>query len=97
MIPPTFHLLLKSGADINLQNTHGSTVLMKAAGFARYDVVLYLLRLPTEVVFYEKLLKDISHDLDLHERILIKDSFKYKNKKEVERWFAEHGIEIKKL
>jgi ankyrin repeat protein len=53
-IPECLKLLLQSGADINLQDDKGQTILLMAADLARFDIVLYLLQQGADITAVDK-------------------------------------------
>jgi len=93
-IPKNYYLLIDAGVDINSKTKSGSTLLSQAAGRERYDVVLDLLNRGAEFRDVSRLGRVLLFDwLDEHEQVIPKDDPVYLQKKKVEQWLRERGVD----
>jgi|GEM_PF-1504215 len=93
-IPENYYLLIAAGVDLNSKTKSGSTLISQAAGRERYDVVLDLLHRGAGFRDVSRLGRVLLFDwLDEHERVIPKDDPVYLQKKKVEQWLREKGVD----
>lgn len=95
-IPRNYYLLLEAGTDLSIKDRFDGTLLVHAAAMSRYDIVLDLLNRGAEYQMVNRIGRVLLfYRLETHENMMDKSSKAYKNKKKVEQWLIEHGIDYK--
>lgn len=90
-IPNCFKVLIKNGCDINFTDSYGISVILTAASFARYDMVLELLKAGANYNKKDNYGNDIFKIIKKHEHSFKKGSKSEIYKQKVLDWLKDNS------